>query len=195
MFEIMLTIGGVILGALLTVGYERFKEQRSVRHVRVLLSQEIDMIIPGLKEIIEILEAFPANELPQYIKPMNIEEIAQRVETACHRESFEACRPNLPVLGKEVMGAVFEFYKDCQEVPRSFREIERWAGNIRHGLFQDYINELIDKAKNLRTKLVAYRDGEEPHSSPPPPHHAAYGSVLRDSADQAESDPGEQKPK
>jgi hypothetical protein len=85
---------------------------------------------------------------------MTIEEIAQRVETACHRESFEACRPYLPVLGEEVMGAVFKFYDRCQQVPRSFREIERWAGNIRHGFFQDYINDLIAKAENLRTKLA-----------------------------------------
>ena len=39
-----------------------------------------------------------------------------------------------------------------------------------------------------------YRDRSDPHR-PPLPHHAAYGSVLRDSADQAESDPGEHKPK
>jgi len=36
-----------------------------------------------------------------------------------------------------------------------------------------------------------YRDREEPHDSPLP-HHAAYGSVLRGSADQGRSDPGEQ---
>jgi hypothetical protein len=155
MFEIMFTIGGVILGALLTAGYERLKERRSVRHVRVLLSQEIDTIIPGLKEVIELLEAFPANELPQFIEPMTIEEIAQRVEAACHRESFEACRPHLPVQAEDVMGVVFNFYDNCQQVPRSFREIERWAGNIRHGLFQDYINDLIAKAENLRRKLSA----------------------------------------
>jgi hypothetical protein len=155
MFEIMLTIVGVILGALLTAGYERLKEQRLARHVRILLSQEIGTIIPELREVIELLEAFPANELPQFIKPMTIEEIAQRVESACHHESFEACRPHLPVLGEEVMGVVFKFYDNCQQVPRSFREIERWAGNIRHGLFQDYINDLIATAENLRTKLGA----------------------------------------
>jgi hypothetical protein len=155
MFEIMLTIGGVILGVLLTAGYERLKERRSVRHVRTLLSQEVGTIIPRLTEVIELLEAFPANELPQYVEPMTIEEIARRVETACHRESFEACRPHLPVLGEEVMGDIFKFYDNCQQVPRSFREIERWAGNIRHGLFQDYINHLIAKAEKLKTKLAA----------------------------------------
>jgi len=155
MFEVILAIGSVILGALLTAGYEHLKECRSVRNVRVLLSQEIGAIIPALKEIIELLEAFPANELPKYIKPITIEEIAQRVESACHRESFDACRPALPVLGDEVMGAVFRFYDNCQQVPRSFREIERWAGNIRHGLFQDYINDLIANAENLRTKLTS----------------------------------------
>ena len=125
MFEIMLTIGGVILGTLLTAGYERLKERRSLRHVRVLLSQKIGTIIPGLKEVIELLEAFPANELPQFIKPMTIEEIAQRVETACHRESFEAYRPYLPVLGEEVMGAVFKFYDSCQQVPAGTSIIPR----------------------------------------------------------------------
>ena len=39
-----------------------------------------------------------------------------------------------------------------------------------------------------------YRDRDTPHKVPLP-HHAAYGSVLRDSADQAESDPGEHKTK
>ena len=155
MFEIMLTIGGVILGVLLTAGYERLKERRSVRHVRILLSQEISMIIPRLREVIELLEVFPANELPQYIQPMSIEEIAQRVEAACQRKSFEACRQHLPVLDEEAMRDIFKFYENCQQVPQSFREIERWAGNIRHGLFQDYINDLIAKAENLKTKLTA----------------------------------------
>ncbi len=155
MFEIVLTIFGVFLGILLIASYERLKERRSVKHLKNLLSQEIESIVPGLKGIIALLEAFPANEIPQYIKPMNIEEIAQRVENACHRESFEACRSQIPDLGEEIMGAVFEFYDDCQQVPRSFREIERWAGNIRHGLFEDYINNLIEKAEKLKAQLAA----------------------------------------
>jgi hypothetical protein len=40
----------------------------------------------------------------------------------------------------------------------------------------------------------AYRDREAPHSAPLP-DHAAYGSVLRGSADQAGSSPGDQKTK
>ena len=39
-----------------------------------------------------------------------------------------------------------------------------------------------------------YRDRNAPRRASLP-HHAAYGSVLRDSADQAESDPGEHKNK
>ncbi len=155
MFEIILTIGAVILGVLLTVGYERLKERHSKRHVRILLSQEIITIISGLEKVMEILKAFPANELPPFIKPMTIEEIAQRVDTACQRESFEACRSHLPNLGEEIMGAVFNFYDNCQQVPQTFRETERWAGNIRHGFFEDYINDLIAKAKNLKTKLIS----------------------------------------
>jgi hypothetical protein len=47
----------------------------------------------------------------------------------------------------------------------------------------------IDKEKE-RKKESSYRDRDALHKAPLP-HHAAYGSVLRDSADQAESDPGE----
>jgi len=39
-----------------------------------------------------------------------------------------------------------------------------------------------------------YQDRDTPHKAPLP-HHAAYGSVLHDSADQAESDPGKHKAK
>jgi hypothetical protein len=56
-------------------------------------------------------------------------------------------------------------------------------GNVRHYSFE------------VRQYLVnnAYRDREEPRSSPLP-HHAAYGSVLRGSADQGrKSGPGERK--
>ena len=41
---------------------------------------------------------------------------------------------------------------------------------------------------------ASYRDRTAPHGATLP-HHQAYGSVLGDSADQAESDPGEHKPK
>jgi len=55
-----------------------------------------------------------------------------------------------------------------------------------------WLNEQEDLQNQSPIRNAGYRDREEPHSSPLP-HHAAYGSVLRDSADQAESDPGEQK--
>ncbi|MBE9478373.1 MAG: hypothetical protein IMY80_00275 [Chloroflexi bacterium] len=57
--------------------------------------------------------------------------------------------------------------------------------------------EELQKAKARSGSIkasTAHRDREKPRSSPLP-HHAAYGSVLRDSADQAESDSGEQRPK
>ena len=75
----MLTIGGVVLGAVLTAAYERWKERRSATRVRLLLSREISDIRSNLKEVIEVLEAFPANELPPYIKPMTIDELRRDV--------------------------------------------------------------------------------------------------------------------
>jgi len=81
-----------------------------------------------------------------------------------------------------------EFYsKRCSAIAKELK---------KRVIFQD-----VDKHKQTviqddfeETELLAYRDREEPHSSPLP-HHAAYGSVLRDSADRASSDPGERKPK
>jgi hypothetical protein len=55
-------------------------------------------------------------------------------------------------------------------------------------LFIDKFFRLIADGKK------SYRDRDAPHRAPLP-HHAAYGSILRGSADQAESDPGEHKPK
>ena len=65
-------------------------------------------------------------------------------------------------------------------------------------------NEIVKRATFLYEKAMSvwrieqsevlntYRDRDAPHRAPLP-HHAAYGSVLRDSADQAESDPGKHK--
>ena len=55
-------------------------------------------------------------------------------------------------------------------------------------------DKLYLRAMNDYPENETYRDREEPHSSPLPPH-AAYGSVLRESADQASSDPGKRKSK
>ena len=50
-------------------------------------------------------------------------------------------------------------------------------------LEKDY-NEFVMTKIDEYDQNKAYRDREEPHSSPLP-HHAAYGSVLRGSADQS----------
>ena len=57
----------------------------------------------------------------------------------------------------------------------------------------------LDETKEFEDALEnfiknSYRDRGTPHSAPLP-HHAANGSVLRGSADQAGSEPGEQKSK
>ena len=55
-----------------------------------------------------------------------------------------------------------------------------------YGEFSELYNKIILLADRT------YRDRKEPHSSSLP-HHAAYGSVLRGSADQASSAPGKRK--
>ena len=76
-------------------------------------------------------------------------------------------------------------------------KIANYASNIVAILgWRDYESYIIDMFDTLKTNMsnITYRDRDAPHKAPLP-HHAAYGSVLRDSADQAESDPGEHKPK
>ena len=60
----------------------------------------------------------------------------------------------------------------------------------------DYLFSYRDRFDKFKARRAnrAYRDRDTPHKAPLP-HHAAYGSVLRDSADQAESDPGKHKTK
>ena len=66
--------------------------------------------------------------------------------------------------------------------------IERINPELRKELLKEYGNprddleSLIGKNNDKEKTEESYRDREEPHSSPLP-HHAAYGSVLRDSAD------------
>jgi hypothetical protein len=62
------------------------------------------------------------------------------------------------------------------------------------GLCPIFVSKYRTSPFSSRAKPGTHRDREEPHSSPLPPH-AAYGSVLRESADQASSDPGERKSK
>ena len=88
-----------------------------------------------------------------------------------------------------------------------FRKSERNLEDIDYSepmSQNDFIMEQhSERAVNTMVALISYfnddtdntyRDRDAPHRAPLP-HHAAYGSVLRDSADQAESDPGEHKSK
>ena len=76
------------------------------------------------------------------------------------------------------------------EIERSFCEFTIETISEFFKELQSEVIRLCERSQTFANKT--YRDREEPHSSPLP-HHAAYGSVLRDSADQAESDPGKHK--
>jgi len=101
---------------------------------------------------------------------------------------------------------IFQYYsegriQDEKKRIHLFLWIDNWVDSIdsKGFLFCD-TNEnhyqtlcsLFGKDPNSIKQIGSYRDREEPHSSLLP-HHVAYGSVLRGSADQAESDPREHK--
>ena len=141
-------IGGACLGILLTIIYDRIREKEITTEVRKLILNEMKDNLNALNEVLEVINDLSSEQRPRHIEPLSIEEIATRVEKACHRKVFDAYYRKLPTLGTETMKKVILFYDGFREVPNSFREIERFAGNIRAGLFQDYIQHLISKGES-----------------------------------------------
>ena len=88
--------------------------------------------------------------------------------------------------GKRTLNGFYVNARDPQ--PRKAQIDLTWVSPETEG------GRWIPPEQNAVTTQDTYRDREKPHSSPLP-HHAAYGSVLRGSADQASSTPGERKPK
>jgi len=57
---------------------------------------------------------------------------------------------------------IYDFYYSLEEVPKTFRDIERFAGNIRHGLFEDYVGALIQKGNKALQLLRTKKSPPEP---------------------------------
>ncbi|SNS29057.1 hypothetical protein [Pseudomonas segetis] len=147
MFELALTILGVVLGFGLSAAYERAKGKRSTKNISAVLLREIRSNIESLKGELSIITQASAENMPSFIEPLGMQEIAERIKSALSTESFNMCRLEIPSLGSATAEAIFNFYESARELPRTIQEIERWAGNIRHGLFEDLISHLIEKAK------------------------------------------------
>jgi hypothetical protein len=127
---------------------------------------------------------------PEYI--LNFIAMSPKCEDV--RKSFSGIFPSTfgIQLGNRLKDEVFH---------KVLSDVNQWK-NYSPGRITTLMSDLSDKLKTDRlrrydknlTEEMPYRDRDAPHR-PPLPHHAAYGSVLRDSADQAKSDPGEHKPK
>ena len=158
------------------------------------LAWGIGLGVQALSEIIGIHRAFPDKERSSFQKRLNkftSEQVTLR--QWLQRERYviikEACG-NLStstLLALVVM--LLNYYFPNQQfyvlVGNGALFVVVWAWfHIEHR----------DRQKNYEESVEedSYRDREEPRSSPLP-HHRTYGSVYGDSADQAESDPGEQK--
>jgi hypothetical protein len=155
MFELALTILGVVLGFGLSAAYERAKGKRNTKNISTALLREIRSNIESLKGELSVISQASAENMPSFIEPLGMQEIAKRIESAVSTESFDMCRLEIPSLGSATAEAIFNFYESARELPKTIQEIERWAGNIRHGLFEDLISHLIEKAKTAE-KCVAF---------------------------------------
>ncbi len=155
MFELALTVLGVLLGFGLHAAYESVKGRRSNKNISTVLLREIRSNIESLKVELSIITQASAENMPSFIEPLGMQEIAERIKSAVLTESFNMCRLEIPSLGSTTAEAIFNFYESARELPKTIQEIERWAGNIRHGLFEDLIGHLIEKAKTAE-KCVAF---------------------------------------
>ena len=151
--QILLVLLGAILGTLGTLLYEQQKDKRRAANVSMLLCQEIERNVATLAGLLQTVNAYLIPNLPQKIDPLSFKEIAQRVEAACETSSLQAVRSDLPLLEPENTRAVLDFYNSCRDVPNNLRDIERFAGNVRSGLFQSNIQMLIDKGIEAIAKL------------------------------------------
>jgi hypothetical protein len=139
------------------------------------------------------------------IKHILTEQFGKEKSDMFHSESKRALSPmQLLTLLESELGAGDTFTK-------SIKSIGKYRIEADHKLTQPLADDsnYVDSFITLCQELIAggklfgnaihevkntYRDRDAPHKAPLP-HHAAYGSVLRGSADQAESDPGEHKSK
>lgn len=53
------------------------------------------------------------------------------------------------------MTATFEFYESARSVPRFWLEVERFSGNIRAGLFEESLADIIRNGEEALRKLAA----------------------------------------
>ncbi len=153
MAELLLTIGGVLFGFFLSTLYEKHKDKKVTSASRKLLIRELSENIQNLNGVLDTIKDLSSECLPNYIEPLTIEEISQRVERACKREAFEACYHSLSHFGAGSMNKIFSFYDSCHQVPNMIHEIERFAGSIRAGLFEDNIQYLIEKGQTAMNEV------------------------------------------
>lgn len=155
MFELSLTVLGVVLGFGLSAAYESAKGKRNTKNISTILLREIRSNIESLEVELSVITQASADNIPSFIEPLSMQEIADRIKSAVSTESFNMCRLEIPSLGSATAEAIFNFYESARELPKTIQEIERWAGNIRHGLFEDQVSYLIEKAKAAE-KCVAF---------------------------------------
>jgi hypothetical protein len=151
--QTLLVLLGAVLGTLGTLLYEKQKDKRRVANVSALVSQEIERNVAALAGLLQTVNAYLIPDLPQHIDPLSFKEVAERVEAACETSSLQAIRSDLPSLEPENTRGVLDFYNSCRDVPNNLRNIERFAGNVRSGLFQSNIQTLIEKGVGAIAKL------------------------------------------
>ncbi|WP_439858714.1 hypothetical protein [Pseudomonas sp. MBLB4136] len=155
MFELALTVIGVVLGFALSAAYESAKGKRNTKNISRILHREIQSNIDALQNELSVINQASAENMPSFIEPLTMQEIAERIKSAVSAEAFNMCRLEVPSLGSRAAEDIFNFYESARQLPKTIQEIERWAGNIRHGLFEDLISHLIEKAEEAKKRVAS----------------------------------------
>ena len=154
MFEVALTVLGGLFGFVLSTAYEKAKDRRLAKQISFLLQRELDHDIEALETLLSTSTALNDPEMPKFCTARNLKEIGQGIAESCKREAFDACLRDIPVLGPAALEALFAFHEQATRLPSIFDNMERFATNIRHGLFEDYIQDLINRAQRARGFLA-----------------------------------------
>jgi len=156
MSEILIPLISIISGFVIGIFYDRLKLRRKQSNIKNLIRKEISKNVAALSELLSLLKSYMTKDRPKFIAPISIEEISARIENSCNNDTFKSFLQDIASMTPKEIETIYDFYYGLEEVPKTFRDIERFAGNIRHGLFEDYIGALIQKGNKalqlLRTK-------------------------------------------
>lgn len=144
-FAVKLAIGSAIVGGIVDrIIIAGANGQRRV-HMRRVLSAELEANVARLEHLLDVEEA--ASDAADYST------IPERISSSCVRDAFLALLPDLGLLSKEQVQAVYSFYEGGPATTIYLNDWLSYGSNIRASLFSDSIRELVRRGERAAELL------------------------------------------